>query len=38
MCGFVLIVVPPVTLGPGLLFLESLALVFIAEAPRALGL
>lgn len=38
MCGFVLIVVSPVTLSPGLLFLESLVLVFLAEAPRALGL
>lgn len=33
MCGFVLVVVSRVTLGPGLLFLESLVLVFIAEAP-----
>lgn len=38
MCGFVLIVVPRVTLSPGLLFLESLVLVFIAEAPPALEL
>lgn len=38
MCGFVLTLVSPVTLSPGLLFLESSVLVFIAEAPRALGL
>lgn len=38
MCGFVLIVFSRVTLSPGLLFLESLVLVFIEEAPRALGL